>query len=67
MKTKKYRNKDHDPIKSPVAKMMNDFNQAQTHRDKKNDYNRKPKHKKMLNDDTTERLTFSQYLLESSN
>lgn len=29
---------------SPVAKNANDFNKSATHRDRKNDYRRKPKH-----------------------
>lgn len=34
-----------------VAKHMNKVNRPQTHRDKKNDYKRKPKHKKRLDED----------------
>jgi len=30
---------------NPVAKFANRINRAATHRDRKNDYNRKPKHR----------------------
>lgn len=32
--------------RNPVAKNINKFNKAATHRDRKNDYNRKTKHRK---------------------
>ena len=35
--------------KNPVARVMNDFNKSQTHRDRKNDYKRKAKHEKRDN------------------
>ena len=37
--------------RNSVAKFMNEFNRAQTHTDKKNDYKRKAKHKKRLDDE----------------
>ena len=33
-----------------VAKHMNKVNRSKVHRDRKNDYKRKPKHKKKLED-----------------
>jgi hypothetical protein len=33
-------------MNNPVAKHANKFNKAATHRDRKNDYKRKQKHKK---------------------
>lgn len=33
-------------MNNPVAKHANQFNKAATHRDRKNDYKRKAKHKK---------------------
>lgn len=33
-------------MKNPVAKYNNRFNKPATHRDRKNDYKRKPKHPK---------------------
>ena len=33
-----------EPKKNPVAKHMEEFNRPSTHRDKKKDYRRKPKH-----------------------
>lgn len=32
-------------IQNPVAKHAHKFNKAATHKDRKNDYNRKPKHR----------------------
>ena len=46
---KTYKNpkyKDAESINNPVAKNANNFNKSATHKDKKNDYQRKPKHKK---------------------
>jgi hypothetical protein len=35
-------------MNNPVAKHARKFNKAAPHRDRKNDYTRKPKHKKKL-------------------
>lgn len=46
---KTYKNpkfKDAETIKNPVAKNANEFNKSVVMRDRKNDYKRKPKHKK---------------------
>lgn len=36
------------PVRNPVAKHSGKFNRPVTHRDRKNDYQRKPKHRKTL-------------------
>lgn len=35
---------------NPVAKYANRFNKAATHRDRKNDYKRRPKHRNRVED-----------------